>query len=1186
MILSRLDLKAFGRFTDVTLDLSAGPRRFHLVSGPNESGKSTSLRAITSLLFGMPHVAEDNYLHSNAQLRVGGLLVDEVSGRELECVRRRGRKATLRDALDEHAIPDAHLEEMLGGITRETFTTRFGLSHEELINGGAAILSGQGDLGQILFAAGAGVGRLREIQAELDEEGSRLFTARGSKTLIHAGMRELDERKKSLREAQIPPAAFEELKSKVDDRRRQVEKLTDQMQTKLVAIARLRAYQQALPLIPSWRSTIESLQTIQTVPSLDREFTERRRQAMSDRELARSRQVELEARTSELSARLGQLPVDSEVVQHESEIQAVFQEVAARDKADRDRLGLIRTISNMDRKIADLLGQLSVEVEPSGAEKDSSAIDEAVDRLKVSESLRSRIRGLASDHSRLIARRNDCSDAVETAKRRLADVTQELESIPNSGDPSTLSSTLESLGNPQTLLDSLSDQQDALQSGLRQCETLLRKLDGFNGSAQDAVRIVLPSESVMERLAGKLRSSSQDVLKSNETIEELTTTHLEAERRLRMQQQQLSLPTNEELTKLRSQRDRSIDGLIDAAREGNLKQDVIDLVRRHVRESDQVVDTIRNHSEQVHQREAMIARVADLRTQLTSAQQHLEDKQKAFEVAKQAWLDAWHACQVEPGQPEQMQRWVAVHEQLCDAYSRTQEEEQRIEQSRSRIARASKRLKSVLSSKRSAKPVEVAAPTQGGLFDEPQDDDLIALYDEAVAVRGERQRAYQHHETLLRKREELAEELPQAETRFEQAQKAVEDWREDWRRTTESFVTSDRVGTTEVLQMLDQISDLTAKKRERDILATRIRSIGEDEAGYAERVNRLVAAIAHPSETNQSPTSIAQSLYQRLQSERAASKSRESIREQIESTKLRLSEVAVQASTCEHVLRQLCQEAGCKSSDQLPGIEEASRTRREYQSVLRDLENQLSLLAGDQSIEALIDSAQEHQPALLELEIEEQETEAKQLRERVASTQQEIGAFQHELTLMDGSGRASELLQSIQFTAGRISKDVEEYARKRIASLLLRRAIEHYRRENQSPVLANANRFFSQLTCGEYSELKPDYDAKGKTTLFGVNSRGAEVPVGSMSTGTADSLYLALRLASLEHQLSHGKTVPLVVDDCLVQLDDRRSLAALRAFSDLSEKTQVILFTHHDHLRQLAEENLADGDYHLHELAS
>jgi len=36
MIIERLDLIAFGQFTGVALDLSAGPNRFHIVYGPNE----------------------------------------------------------------------------------------------------------------------------------------------------------------------------------------------------------------------------------------------------------------------------------------------------------------------------------------------------------------------------------------------------------------------------------------------------------------------------------------------------------------------------------------------------------------------------------------------------------------------------------------------------------------------------------------------------------------------------------------------------------------------------------------------------------------------------------------------------------------------------------------------------------------------------------------------------------------------------------------------------------------------------------------------------------------------------------------------------------------------------------------------------------------------------------------------
>ena len=49
-----------------------------------------------------------------------------------------------------------------------------------------------------------------------------------------------------------------------------------------------------------------------------------------------------------------------------------------------------------------------------------------------------------------------------------------------------------------------------------------------------------------------------------------------------------------------------------------------------------------------------------------------------------------------------------------------------------------------------------------------------------------------------------------------------------------------------------------------------------------------------------------------------------------------------------------------------------------------------------------------------------------------------------------------------------------------------------------------------------------------------------------MSDGTADQLYLALRLASLETYLDDHEPIPLVVDDILVNFDDARALAALR----------------------------------------
>ena len=85
-----------------------------------------------------------------------------------------------------------------------------------------------------------------------------------------------------------------------------------------------------------------------------------------------------------------------------------------------------------------------------------------------------------------------------------------------------------------------------------------------------------------------------------------------------------------------------------------------------------------------------------------------------------------------------------------------------------------------------------------------------------------------------------------------------------------------------------------------------------------------------------------------------------------------------------------------------------------------------------------------------------------------------------------------------------------------------------------------------------------------------------QVTVDGMSDGTADQLYLSLRLASLEQYLEHNEPLPFVVDDILLRFDDERSLATLTVLSELSRKTQVIFFTHHRHLVELVEARSPD----------
>src|SRR6516165_4051918 len=150
----RLDLERYGPFTDRSIPF-AEAARLHLIYGRNEAGKSTALSAVTDLLFGFPQRGAQDFLHRLPELRVGASIVDR-SGKTLEFRRRRGNLRTLIDA-QEKPLPDDLLKPFLGAMTRDVFTRAFGLSTQELREGGEDMLKEKGDIGSTLFAAASGL---------------------------------------------------------------------------------------------------------------------------------------------------------------------------------------------------------------------------------------------------------------------------------------------------------------------------------------------------------------------------------------------------------------------------------------------------------------------------------------------------------------------------------------------------------------------------------------------------------------------------------------------------------------------------------------------------------------------------------------------------------------------------------------------------------------------------------------------------------------------------------------------------------------------------------------------------------------------------------------------------------------------------------------------------------------------
>jgi hypothetical protein len=97
----KLALERYGHFDNCTLSFRSGEPDLHVVDGGNEAGKTTSLAAVSDLLFGFPGRSPYNFMYDYSLLRVGAVLEDE--GRTTACRRKKATSGTLLGVSDELA---------------------------------------------------------------------------------------------------------------------------------------------------------------------------------------------------------------------------------------------------------------------------------------------------------------------------------------------------------------------------------------------------------------------------------------------------------------------------------------------------------------------------------------------------------------------------------------------------------------------------------------------------------------------------------------------------------------------------------------------------------------------------------------------------------------------------------------------------------------------------------------------------------------------------------------------------------------------------------------------------------------------------------------------------------------------------------------------------------------------------
>ncbi len=1209
MIIERLDLIAFGKFTNCSLDLSATPNRFHIVYGPNESGKSTSLRAIESLLFGMPPTSPDNYIHEYSAMRVGGRLVDSHTGAVIECVRRRVKKDPLCD-LSKQPIDPSKLQAFLHGVDQETFSRQFGISREELVNGGKEILGGKGDVGEILFSAGAGLSHLRQARARLEEQRKAIITERSTTMSLNKLLTDWTKLKTELQEVAVRPALFKSRQDELERARASAADAGQRLKERKSHLRKLLAVRDAAPLFVERKQNLTLLAPVQSAKLLDESFGSRRQELLHKIDSNSDRRKQISVEMEHLEKELAAICVDQRWLTEEVAIDRLNRHVVQQEQSVLEANAIAAKHQAAIIRIGELLeslGSKTTEQESLDGQKDRT---DQLESLRLSSSARTEIASLANAWSGVSQRRLDADSHVQRLLNIKRKVQSALQSAAKPSSFAVLDEALRSVGNPQKILNDQSLIRSRIDSLREKANQLLNRLNGFNGSLEQATALRLPNPSILNAAEKKLQQAIDDASLCERSVRELTAELVQLEQRLNEDEVLAQLPSLEQIDKVRQERDRLLDQLVEHVSEPRLVPARLAIdIRDKTRDVDRFHTHLLDHHDRVLQYKQWAIERDKVRVKIESKRKQVAQENANVEDAKEQWQSLWRTIGVDVASPEETREWLIDHRALMQAAQDLGEQCGALALADSEISRAVRQLQIAIAHAGEATTASVQsqqdlplnksrkaiAPDDKLLFDLVEDEasaddvtELLSLCTIATSKREIAESNQREFQSLIQQLEHAERELEVARSNQVAAISASDQWESQWLAAIKPLSVVGDVTPTSVDSLLQTVEQITALRRDvNDFGRTRQRHI-ESQAAFEASVVEVASRCGVTSVEQRDFNNIID-LVGWMQKSVSEQREKQSKRQFLQSQLNKLtSELASANSESESLLQQLqslCREADCESIDQLPDRERSSTTRRELERVVSDIEGTLLVLAGAQSLS-------EFEAESKNCNVESIDIEAKAISEEIDLLEilyeeglRSVGKWEEEVRRMDDSPKASLLLQDQQDLQARIRREANQFARLTIAQDVLDQAIAHYQGQSEGPVLDRAKVHFSQMSCQQYSALEVDLDDSDKAVLYAITKQEKKrVPANRLSIGTADALYLSMRIASLENHLDTHPSIPFILDDCLVQFDDDRAVAALHILSKLSRKTQVILFTHHQHLVQLATEHLEAGHFHLHDL--
>lgn len=1158
MRLKRLDLKAFGPFTDRTLVFDSKEPGLHIIFGPNEAGKSSSLRGLKALLYGFHAQTPDNFIHSYDQLLVGGCLQNK-DGQEITFQRRKKRVGDLLDA-SGNPMDWGELAAFLHGVEPEIFESLYGIDHNRLVAGGNAILSQKGEIGQALFAAGAGLSSLKEVIDQLEQEASDLFKPSGSKPEINTAIKRFRELQREVKEVTLSSKEWKDLQKALKDAESEREGLEKDRDYKNKELRRLERLEQAIPELAelkSWRERLEDLGEVTVLPPDFSERHERVEKAIRD---ATTQLKKDSVRLEQIKKKRRDISLNKALLEHAELVDDFHQRLGEYHKAQKDRPVRDGMRISLRKEAAELLKQIRPDLPL-----------EEVESLRPVLSKKKTVQALSSHFEAINLQVRQAKKQAKAAEQEMQEVAKSLATISVPKDTHGLAQAVKLARKAGELDTQITQRYGEVERENKECLAELKRIGHWSGELAALQELALPLPETVQKFEHAYREIEEERRSLEKDRQNAETELKAAKTEIKKIEYCGEVPSEEELSQTREKRQQGwqllrrqwldSEDVADESQAYDPERPLPDAYEGLVNQADLIADRLRHEAERVANAAALRAQVENLQESLKEYDNHKERLDQRKKELYASWATVWVSIGIKPLSPKEMNGWLTAMEKLryrigevLKKAQQTQGEETRRQNLRTKL---------------------LAELATIGTKEVPTGDMLgpALVFSETLLEETERQKI--ELERLHERQKKAQKDSDQGAEDLTAAQESLDNWQDQWKKALSGLGLKEEISVHEANDYFEILQNCLDKVKEATDLQKRIDGIDRDSDDLEKEVKEALGKVAPEMFTLPLEQAIKQLKIALAQAHNDSTRY-DQLSEELENLQEEVLTTEKTLLAANEQMTELLKTAKCEKQEELGAVISRFLEHKKFQEKIALIEATLAKIGAGASVEELAKQATEVDANELPGKIVSlrQELE-KKINPAINQISQKIGEINNKLKAMDGSAKAAEATEMMEQELAKIRRLAEQFARLKLASKILQQEIERYREEHQDPVLKIASGYFADLTLNSFACLKADVDDNGDPILVGIRADGKFTKVEGMSDGARDQLYLALRLASLEWRLEHSEPMPFIVDDILINFDDERSRATLKVLADLGKKNQVILFTHH---RQIADEARRLGD--------